>query len=265
MKLRSIICVSAIATAAAASALTTTNTFARLPVTSSYTNTIVSIPLAGCGEMGAQIYVTNLVMTSNLKAGDRLVYKDGSTYYAWHLTTDGGSWQQMATSTDFGLPAVTPSAESTALGCGKACWLIRARATFGSDDKIYLFGQVLTGSKPTVTVAAGTSNALTYTIIGYPSEAENLDLYSWNDSTKMATGDLVIVPDTNAAGQKTYRYSGSAWTKATTSTKTVTTPKGPKTVTTTSWTPVASGEVTIAAGTGFMYGRKATSSATFAW
>ena len=79
MKLRSIICFSAMAAVASASAtLTSTNTFARLPVTSNYENTLIAIPFAGCGETDAVIYVTNLVMTSNLKSGDKLLYRDGS-------------------------------------------------------------------------------------------------------------------------------------------------------------------------------------------
>ena len=73
MKLRSIICVSAVAAVASASALTSTNTFARLPVIgNTFENALIAIPLAGCGEANAEIYVTNLVMTSNLKAGDKV-------------------------------------------------------------------------------------------------------------------------------------------------------------------------------------------------
>ena len=68
MKLRSIICVAAVAAVASASALTSMNTFARLPVTgNTFQNALIAIPLAGCGETDSAIYVTNLVMTSNLK------------------------------------------------------------------------------------------------------------------------------------------------------------------------------------------------------
>ena len=260
MKLRSIICASAVAAAMAASATTVTgaNTFARLPVTSNFANSIIAIPLSGCGESGTQIYVTNLVQTTNLSNGDTLMYKDGSNWYAWEIS--GGNWRALATTeTTVGGITFTPAANATALACGKACWLYRSNPS----ATVYLYGQT-NGVLPGVTVAAGTSSAITYTIVGYPNEAAALDLANWA-KTGMAEGDLVIVPDSNGTGQKTYRFNGTAWTKAVESTQTVTTPRGSKTVTTTSWQAVEAGQATIPAGCGFMYGRKDTSELALAW
>lgn len=256
MKLRSIICVSAIAAVASASALTSTNTFARLPVTSTFQNALIAIPLAGCGEASAEIYVTNLVMTANLKAGDKLLYKDGSSYYAWQLATDGGAWQKMASSTDFGT-TVAPSADQTTLPCGRGCWLIRSAATISADSTIYLFGQVNEGSL-TTTVPASTDG----TIISCPYETGSIDLYSWKP-TGVAAGDTISVPDsTNPTGKKTYTYKDGNWTVQTTVTKEGRRP-GMTTVTVTD-TPVTSG-TTIPAGVAFMYGRYGDSDLTITW
>ncbi len=257
MKLRSIICVSAIAAAASASAtLTSGNAFARLPITgNTYENALIAIPFAGCGETNAEIYVTNLVMTSNLKAGDKLLYKDGSSYYAWQLATDGGPWQKMATSDDFGT-RVTPSAEQTTLPCGKGCWLVRSSATITADSTIYLFGQVNEGSL-TTTVPASSDG----TIICRPYETGAIDLNTWKP-TGVAAGDTVSVPDsTNPTGKKTYTYKDGNWTVQTTTTSKNS--RG-KTVSTVTDTPVASG-TTIPAGVAFMYGRYGTTDLTITW
>lgn len=265
MKLRSIICVSAIAAVASASALTSTNTFARLPVTSSFTNTIVSIPLAGCGASDATIYVTNLVMTSNLKAGDKLFFKDGSSLYAWYIASDGGAWQPYAESSKYGGQTFSPTANTTTLDCGKACWLVRERATFGSDDNIYLFGQLNDG-RPDVTLSVG-SDAVTYLPVGCPSVAADLDLSTaW--ASNAAAGDTVQIPDsTSAIGYKEYTYDNGHWCKAIAKTKTITTPKGTKTVADGyEYTALTANEIVVPAGTGFMYGRKTSAGAlTLSW
>ena len=263
MKLRSIICASAVAAAMAASATTTVtgaNTFARLPVTSNFENSIIAIPLSGCGESGTQIYVTNLVQTTNLSNGDTLMYKDGPNWYAWEIS--GGNWRALATTeTTVGGITFTPAANATALACGKACWLYRSNPS----ATVYLYGQT-NGVLPGVTVAAGTSSAITYTIVGYPNEAAALDLSKWHP-TGAAAGDLVVVPATGTTGQKTYKYNGSAWTTKTVGSVTPVT--NPFTKTTTEVTnfvdSAVSAGTTIPVGCGFMYGRKATSQLDLAW
>lgn len=259
MKLRSIICVSAIAAVASVSAtLTSGNTFARLPITgNTYENALIAIPFAGCGETNAEIYVTNLVMTSNLKAGDKLLYKDGGSYYAWQLATDGGAWQKMASSTDFGT-TVAPSADQMTLPCGRGCWLIRSAATISADSTIYLFGQVNEGSL-TTTVPASTDG----TIISCPYETGSIDLSEW-EPTGVAPGDTVSVPDSDASnptGKKTYTYKDGNWTVQTSVTQTN---KRGIVTTKVSYTPVSAG-TTIPAGVAFMYGRQGTTDLTITW
>ena len=259
MKLRSLICVSAVAAVSAAFALDGGNTFARLKVTSDLENSIIAIPLAGCGESDAKIYVTNLVMTTGLSTGDTLMYNNGTDWYAWEIKN--GDWSPVAAGTKNGVTVAAPNAYK--MDCGRACWLIRS----STSNPIYLYGQVNETLPASVTVAgAASANAVAYTIIAKPSESSPLDLYTWKPENANA-GDTLLVPDSSkATGQVTYKYNGSAWTQATLSTTEVTNPRTKQTslVTNTTWTAISS-SVTIPAGKGFMYGRKGTDGATLAW
>ena len=257
MKLRSLICVSAVAAASAAFALDGANTFARLKVTSDLSNSIIAIPLAGCGETEAKIYVTNLVMTTGLSTGDTLMYNDGTDWYAWEIKA--GAWSPVASGTKNGVTVAAPNAYK--MDCGKACWLVRS----STSNPIYLYGQVNETLPTSVTVGGATGgNQFGYTIIAKPSESSSLDLSAWKPANAV-TGDVLLVPTSaNAKGQVTYQWDGSKWTEATQS---VTEKKNPRTgnmsyVTNTTW---AATSATIPAGKGFMYGRKATGSATLAW
>ena len=260
MKLRSLICVSAIAATSATFALESGNTFARLKVTSGVKDSIIAIPFAGCGESTAEIYVTNLVMTAGLATGDTLMYNNGTAWYAWEI--QNGQWVAVAAGTKNGVTVAAP--QDFKMASGGACWLMRNTAA-----PCYLYGQVNATKPANVTIAgAASANAVAYTIIAKPDEAAALDLNTWKDKG-MGDGDTLLVPDaTSATGQKTYKYDGTAkaWAQMTTSTIEVTNPrtKQKSTVTQTSWTPITS-SVTIPAGQGVMYGRKGTSSATLRW
>lgn len=262
MKLRSLICVSVAAVAmVAAAALETGNTFARLKVTSDLSNSIIAIPLAGCGETDAKIYVTNLVMTTGLSVNDTLMYNDGTSWYAWEIKN--GAWSPVAAGDKNGVTVAAPNAYK--MDCGRACWLIRS----STSNPIYLYGQV-NATLPTSVDVAGAASAdkFAYTLIAKPSESSALDLYTWHPANA-ATGDLLLVPTSgNAMGQITYRYNETtpAWETVTQTTTEVTNPRTKKTsvVTNSTWTAIST-STTIPAGKGVMYGRKGTSGATLAW
>ena len=264
MKLRSLICVSAVAAASAAFALGGANTFARLKVTSDLSNSIIAIPLAGCGETEAKIYVTNLVMTTGLSEGDTLMYKeDGTSWYAWEIKS--GSWSPVAAGTKNGVTYAAPNAYM--MDCGRACWLIRS----STSNPIYLYGQVNETLPTSVTVSgAADADKFAYTLIAKPSESSALDLNSWHPANA-ATGDLLLVPvstNLNAMGQVTYRYNATtpAWetVRQTTTSVTNARTKAVSVVTNSTWTAIST-STTIPAGKGVMYGRKGTSGATLAW
>ena len=260
MKLRSLICVSAVAAASAAFALDGANTFARLKVTSDLKNSIIAIPLAGCGETDAKIYVTNLVMTTGLSAGDTLMYNDGENWYAWEIKA--GAWSPIVSGTREGVSIAAPNAFK--MDCGKACWLIRS----STSNPIYLYGQVNETMPASVTVpGAASASGVAYTIVAKPSEAEALDLNAWKGAKGMSEGDTLLVPDSSTMGSTTYYYNGSAWcTNGVTGTTTITNPRTQAKTTRDvyGWCAISS-SVTIPAGKGFMYGRKGNSEATLLW
>lgn len=258
MKLRSIIFASAVAAAMAASATTVNggNTFARLPVSSTFESTIIALPFSGCGEDQMQIYVTNLVQTTNLTDGDTLLWKNSSgTWYAWEF--NGTAWAAVRSATVNGSSVTTPANE-TAIPCGQACWLNRQNTA----SVFYLYGQV-NASKRSVEVAAGTDTQPTYTIVGYPNEAAPLSLATWTGGEE---GDTILVPQAgNNFGYKEYRRGASKWQVSTPTTTTKTNPRTGKTTTVVTGYTYEDTSDTIAAGLGFMYGRLANSALTLNW
>ena len=254
MKLHTLICASAIAAATGASALTTANTFARMPVTTSLENTLLAIPLAGCGEASPEIYVTNLVMTTGLSNGDKLLYKDSTGYYAWYIS--GGKWMPMAAadaSSAFGEVSITPRADEATLLCGKGCWLVQTNPT-----TVYLYGQVNEGAVTTV-IAAGTSTGPTYTIVSRPYETGSVNLNTWH-AENAVVGDTLVVAKSGGLGQDTYTWGKDSSNNDGWTTVTVTKSGSGKTATYTYTTNRVT--ATISAGTAFMYGRAKNAAAT---
>ena len=253
MKLRSIIFGSAVAAAATASALTTTNTFARLPVSANYASTIIALPFSGCGMAEGSIYVTNLVMTTNLEKGDTLLYKDGSSWKAWEIDASG-KWVGVTTSTAGGV-SVTPPASEVALACGTACWLNRQTPS----NTFYLYGQV-NAAKTDVAVAVGNGTKPAYTIVGCPYEAGEFDIRNINGALN---GDTVLLMANNDVGKVEYKYVSGAWKKESSTPATGSFPNF--TPGTSEWVDLDSSEGKVPAGCGFMYGRLSSTALTITW
>ena len=205
------------------------------------------------------IYVTNLVMTTNLQDGDTLLYKDGSTWYAWEIS--GGNWVSVSAATQESFkPTVTPPASEVALACGTACWLNRATPS----NTFYLYGQVNAAKTP-VTVAAGTGTKPTYTIVGCPYEAGDFNVKGITG----AEGDTVVLmsnAEGNKAGRVEYTYTNSAWRVYKQTTPASGSPFAPGyTPAVNDWVEVSASEATVPAGCGFMYGRKKNETLTINW
>ena len=265
MKLRSII--STVTATLAVGAMATAdysagNMFARLPVSGAPASAIIALPFSGCGEPTMEIYVTNLVMTTNLDAGDTLLYKDdGGTWRGWQINSSH-EWESIATSDPRTGISVTPPAEQFKIVCGKACWLNRQTPS----KTFYLYGQV-NASKTNVTVAAGTASGPTYTIVGCPWETGTFNVTTIVGSE----GDTVLLMDSssgNKSGKIEYTYHNNAWMKKTYTSGsgvtigTITIPSSGTEV----YEEVGSGDPkTVPAGLGFMYGRKATSPLMIQW
>jgi len=256
MKLRSII--STVAATVAVGAMATANydagnTFARLPVSGAPASAIIALPFSGCGMAEGSIYVTNLVMTTNLEAGDTLMHFNGTKWDAWEII--GGEWRSIATSTNAAGVTVSPPASEVAINCGEACWLNRKTPS----NTFYLYGQV-NSTKRSVTVAAGTGTKPTYTIVGCPYEAGDFNV----SSIAGAEGDSVILmSSTDASGKVEYVYTSGAWKKwGVTKAATGFPNFAPAEY---GYVALSESEGVVPAGCGFMYGRKAASTLTINW
>lgn len=260
MKLRSIISTVAatVAIGAMATDYTAGNTFARLPVSGAPASAIIALPFSGCGMAEGSIYVTNLVLTTNLETGDTLMHFNGTKWDAWEIS--GGEWRSIATSTTAAGVTVSPPASEVAINCGEACWLNRKTPS----NTFYLYGQVNAAKTP-VTVAAGTGTTPTYTIVGCPYEAGDFNV----SSIAGAEGDTVVLmsnAEGNKAGRVEYTYTNSAWRVYKQTTPASGSPFAPGyTPAVNDWVEVSASEATVPAGCGFMYGRKKNETLTINW
>ena len=211
MKLRNLIALGAVGMASAAFAtgtLTSANTFGILALAdTTSTNLIISVPWVDCADASQGTLVSNVVKTTNLKAGDYLILKDGSTYNSWVLTGTAPDlhWTaQVVSSTDAGV-TTTVDASGKRIARGMALWLHRSDPA--NSSPIYLFGQYSTAAA-TTTIAAGQT-----TMVANPGTSSALNL---NDgfaakcsSGLPASGDKIMV--NTASGYRTYTFDGTKW------------------------------------------------------
>ena len=267
MKLRTLLAVGAVGMASAAFATGTVNsenTFGilALPDTTS-TNLMISVPWVDCTDGSQNTLVSNVVKTTNLKAGDYLILKDGSTYNSWVLTGTAPDlhWTaQVVATSDAG---VTTSADATGkrIARGMSLWLHRADPA--SSSPIYLFGQY-SAEAVTTTITAGST-----TMIANPgttnlivSLLRNGGTYTKFTSGSPANGDKVMV--NTASGYKTYTYNGSAWTKKTTASSSPTPALPGGQTPSVAQTVAVTDDDVIPAGKGFWYQSK-TGAGTITW
>lgn len=186
MNLKTKVAILAAAAASTALAVSTDNTLCRIAVSSGAKSTIVALPLKNVGGTEAQILVTNLVMTTGLATGDKLLY-----WNANKGTT--GDWDAWEVSNNAWVPVEstggeTPSASTANLPCGSAVWIQCNQA-----KTIYLFGQYFT-SGATTTVVAGKS-----TLVG-PCAAADFPVNSLKGKKTAGSfvqGDKIQLVDSN--------------------------------------------------------------------
>lgn len=266
MKLRTLLAVGAVGMASAAFATGTTtsaNTYGifALPDTTS-PDLMISVPWVDCADVSQNTFVSNVVKTTNLAAGDYLILKDGSTYNSWVLTGTAPNlhWTPQQVVTPDG---VTNSVDATGkrIARGMALWL--HRATPSTSSPIYLFGQY-SAAEATTTITAGAT-----TMVANPGTSDlkisllcNNGVYTKFTSGSPANGDKVMV--NTASGYKTYTFNGSAWTKKTKASSSPTPALPGGQTPSVAQTVAVTDDDVIPAGKGFWYQSK-TGAGTITW
>lgn len=203
-------------------------------ITATAQNTLVPVQFKSLAT-GGDISPEHLVKTANLKAGTWLYMFNGSSYTAWTILSDGGSWATADTSTKDGVIVGKPAGTET-LSAGSAIWIVLPEAADYNQD-IYVYGAYL--ENITATITKGTA-----ALIANPLQAAATPTIA-----NPAKGDTLTLISTG----KTYTFNGTAWGSLEKQSSGL--------PTFTPWTPSS-----IAVGAGFWYRSKGTeNNVTISW
>ena len=182
----------ACASAGAAFAVeTTVATIDVIAVDSDLTNTVIAIPGLDLSS-GGDLAISNLVKTTNLTAGDRLLAFADSQYECWTLNS-GKKWEKAEKKfliTGSGADEVlTTDASMFTMATGSGIWISR----HNTSEPIYIYAQHV--SAPTSTVAAATT-----ALVGNPKTASATPTV-----TGCSIGDKILVPTKGLPAEYEYR------------------------------------------------------------
>ena len=219
-----------------------------IPVTSSNSEVVISVPWVEVGASSTNcISVTNFVLATGLTAGgletgDKLIWYGGeASPKSWYLKT-GSPLPFWKACTDGSVDA--PNPDFPAIKQGQALILTRHSPTNtdGTAKTFYLVGQVGTNTTVRTTVAANG-----YTLVAPPAKQQ----INFNNTDHVAAvsgayakGDTIYVEVVNGI-RRMLKYDGEKWLP--------------------SWTPRTVENATIDVGRGFWYYRKGDSSLTLEW
>ena len=164
-----------------------------IEIDSGLKNTIVAIP--GLDLAGGDLVISNLVKTTNLKQGDKLVAFSDGKYESWELDADGGHWTQAASRFLITANGTTSSDATPAslvrMSVGSGIWLQRSAS--GTGNPFYVYAAHV--DSPTTTVSANAT-----VLLGNPTVTDKTPTISG-----MQNGDQIIVPN-NTAFPTYYTY-----------------------------------------------------------
>lgn len=209
--MKKLIAIMTMMASASALAVSSSNVFGILRVDSSQPETIISVPWIAADSVTANIKVADLVLTTNLTAGDMLYYYNGTTsfeYEAWVLTetTIGGEatkvWSPVTTVSQAGITA-GEHAGTRAVPRGAALFIVRKNY---NNEPIYLYGRHTTGAATTQVVAGSVDSATgkstpAYTLIA-PALPNDVDINTVTMTGTPNAGDFI---QTKVGGQLFYR------------------------------------------------------------
>ena len=187
------LCVAASAVLAVDSEVATVDVTA---VSSPLTNTVVAISVLDLST-GGDLAVSNLVETSNLKAGDKLYAFDNGKYECWTLSS-GKVWEKMEHKYTI-LPSGSESenegedASVYTMAVGKGIWLYRQDPA--ASNPFYVYGAHAAAKSITVSSTS---------LIGNAAQTNAVPAVSG-----CAGGDQIAVPTNGTL--KRHTYIGTGW------------------------------------------------------
>ena len=194
MKLRSIMCVGAVALTAAAFAtdvLTDEKTLGWMRVDSPLAITAVGVPWTDVGNPASNVKVADLVKTDNLTAGDNLyVYNNGTwTFY----TLSSGAWVA-GTTANSSITATAGSPSTATIERGQALYLERQNPTneVGEAQSFYVYGAV--GSAIESTTLTGATKYLVASPKATAFVPQTSAISGATAKARGTAGDQIVVP-----------------------------------------------------------------------
>lgn len=243
------------------------NIHAMRKIEAAATNVLIAVPwtfYTPTGSSDTNLPVDRLVRPTNLTEGDLLLVVDGERqmYASWMLVKNDDDafhhWEAATTvSKDLGLVTkknlVTEADPNASIARGLGLWLIRQnpKGSNGEWLPFYLYGQwTVGGATAAIEGSAGTTNSV---LVAHPgcrilAVNEDTDL-AWSN---VAAADVLAIPNgTDAFDYAHWDTLKSKWYV----TKSTRTARG-------SVTQTKNYDITIPAGQGFWYSRRASGAAT---
>ena len=204
MKLRSIMCVGAVALTAAAFAtddvLTDEKTLGWMRVDSSLAITAVGVPWTDVGNPANNVKVADLVKTDNLTPGDNLyVYNNGTwTFY----TLSDGAWVA-GTTANSSVTATAGNPSEATIARGQALYLERQNPT--SPAYFYVYGAVGSALDSSSYSASGSTGSRKYLVASPKAQAFTVTSSKIEGASNK---DVIQVPLAGGAS-RVYQYFSS--------------------------------------------------------
>ena len=244
MKLRSIMCVGAVALTAAAFAtdVLEDKTLGWMKVESTNTVTAVGVPWVDVADTNSAVKVADLVKTDNLTNGDNLYVYDNGTWTFYTLS--GGAWVA-GTTANSSITATAGNPSEATIARGQAMYLERSNPTV--PGFFYVYGAVGSAIQPQ-TLTANSKN-----LVASPKAAafviSTTSIENATAKAKGQKGDQIVVPLEGGAS-RVYTLVNGAWgyTDSTTGTR-----------------MTSAADCTVPLGTGFWYNTAAGSTPTIKW
>lgn len=231
-------------------ASTDSQTFCRIKIDSGRKETVLAIPLT-TADGTAALDVTKFVLTTNLKAGDKLGMRVNGKWAYWTLKTDGGTWEAATVADESNEVSVS----GKTLSVGDCIKLTRCGKGTDLSKEFYLYGLI-----PTLTTAQKqqTAEKDAWTMLGNPLPAavKVSELASKTGATFTEGDEILLFAGSSDTGKVIKKYSydktNSRWVYNKYSITTVTINGEEYTQNTVTPTAVSDADV-IPAGEGFFF------------